>query len=392
MRMSEFERPENEPSFAAYNASMPADFTEEDLAFAAELHALFPPDEESLPPYYVQTLLDVNDQRFDPVVRGFEYKTSAHVFRRLKLRRRIFRAHLSPVNALSISIGDASLRRSALAMVCTFVMIMLLTVAFTGSSFASGMAILLRGEHKSGVYEINQFPKGIVHASYTNNQEPSLDTKQISLLTVQQQLHFPIYWPGYSLPQYTLQHINFYVGLNQEWADGPMLEFKYSLSSSPSLKEGDKDVWVREFKPRTDVLQLVGENASVPIETDAEGRALAIYVNGQWNSSAGNGPVWIYGGRSELIYQIDGIVFWIADNTHNNLGEKDLMQIAQGLTLCCVVQHVRVADNETPVIQRSSDNFGPFSTDVIIFTSNSNDGSGPYYMSVTSSQLPKNAY
>ena len=87
MRMSEFERQENEDgrelsSSSIHRPALPDDFTEEDASFAAELHALFSPEEENLPPYYVQTLLDVDDQRFEPVVRGFEYKTHARVFRR----------------------------------------------------------------------------------------------------------------------------------------------------------------------------------------------------------------------------------------------------------------------------------------------------------------------
>ena len=399
MRMSEFERPEDDkgrdiPFLSINRSAVPDDFTEEDLAFAAELHTLFSPEEENLPPYYVQTLLDVDDQRFEPAIRGFEYKASARVFRRLKLRRRLFRAHTSPLSALSVSIGDASIRRSALTMVGTFLLIMLLTVAFTGSSFASGVAILLRGTHGSGVYHVNQYPVGMVHPPHndaTNPFEPAV--KQVSLLTVQQQLYFPIYWPEYSLPDYALQHINFYMGLDQQWTDGPMLEFEYSPPLSVVSPRGRDNVWVREFKPKTDVLQLVGERASNPIEVDTSGRALAIYVDGQWDPTASGGPVWEYGGRSELIYQIDGIVFWIVGNQHYGVGEKELMQIAQGLTPCCVAQHVRVADDATPVTQRSEDFPGPFSADVIIiFSGDSNDGSGPYYISVGSSQPPKNAY
>jgi hypothetical protein len=371
---------------------MPDDFTEEDLAFATELHALFSPEHENLPPYYVQTLLDVDDQRFEPVARGFEYKTSARVFRHLKLRRRLFKAQTSPWHTLSVSMEDTSLRRSAVTMMCSFMLIMLLTLALTGSSFASGVAILLRGTHGSGVYA-NKYPVGMVHASPGRESEDTLPPpRQVSLLTVQQELHFPIYWPGYSLPGYSLQRLNLYVGLDQQWADGPMLEFEYSLPASLSLSGVRSDVWVREFKPRTNVLQLVGENASNPLEEDASGWARAIYVDGQWDADASDGPIWVYGGRSELIYQIDGVVFWIAGNQHDGIGEKELMQIAQGLTLCCVMQHVTIADEATPVTQKSEDLYGPFSADVILVPSDSSDGEGPYYVSVGSSQLPKNAY
>ena len=144
MSMSEFERQENTEGDESFPVAIrrlttpPNDFTEEDLAFARELNALFSLEEENLPPYYVQTLLDVDDQRFEPVPREFEHKTSARVFRRLKLRRRLFYTHVSPLHALSMGIRDTAMRRSLLATVGAFLLVMLLTVAFTGSSFATG--------------------------------------------------------------------------------------------------------------------------------------------------------------------------------------------------------------------------------------------------------------
>jgi hypothetical protein len=395
--MSEFERPENDKGkedcfFSAPTSAVPDDFTEEDLAFAGDLHAFFSPESENLPPYYVQTLLEVDDQRFEPVVRGFEYKTSARVFRRLKLRRRLFCPYTSPLNALSTSMGDASLRRSALAMLGTFALIMLLTVAFTGSSFASGVAILLRGTSGNGVYRTNNYPVGMVHSSHVDPSTPAaLSTKQISLFSVRQQLHFPVYWPEYSLPEYTLQHINLYVGLDQQWADGPMLEFEYSLSPAED-STGTGKIWVREFMPRTDVLQLVEEGASHSIDVDKSGRALAIYVDGQWKPDANGEPIWTYGGRSELIYQINGIVFWIAGSQSDGVAEKELMQIAQGLARYSIAPHMHWLD-ATPVTQMTRDSSGPFSTDVIIiFPGDSAGQDGPYYLDVTSHQPPKNTY
>src|SRR5437899_12537188 len=118
-------------------------------------------------------------------------------------------------------------------MVGSFMLIMLLTVAFTGSPFASGVAFLLHGTHSVGVYEVNKYPNGIVHPARKNTFQTSyLTNEQISLLTVQQELHFPIYWPGYIPPEYTLQRVNFYVGIDQQWADGPLLEFENRLSAS----------------------------------------------------------------------------------------------------------------------------------------------------------------
>src|SRR5581483_5380212 len=297
MSMSEFERQDNiddDESFpvAIRRSTTPADFTEEDLAFAEELNALFSPEEENLPPYYVQTLLDADDQRFEPVPREFEHRTSARVFRRLKLRRRLFYTHVSPLHALSMEIRDASMRRSLLAMVSTFALVMLLTVAFTGSSFATGVAILLRGTHASGVLLTDKYPVGLVQNAQYESQNDS-SPKSISLLAAQDQMLFSMYSPSYMLPPYSLSHINLYVGLDQQWADGPMLEFEYSLPPSNVAPKGMGEIWVREFQPRANVLQLVEKGASIPIKMDDSGRAYAIYVDGEWDLGTRGVPEWV---------------------------------------------------------------------------------------------------
>jgi hypothetical protein len=252
------------------------------------------------------------------------------------------------------------------------------------------VAILLRNTHGSGAYQIDKYPAGLVHTpSYSSSLEPG--TQQISLLSMQQQIHFPVYWPEYTLPGYALQHINFYVGLDQQWADGPILEFEYGLP--PSIASaGTGHVWVREFLPRTDVLQLVQEGAADSVEQE-DGGALAIYVNGQWAQDASGNSVWRYGGRSELIYQINGVIFWIVGDQQDGIGEKELMHVAAGLEPFPIKSLLRVPDDAAPITQTSKDAQGPFSTDVIIvFTSDSGDADGPYFVGVTTSQPPKNAH
>jgi len=87
MSMSEFEEQRDTeelklPSLSRRGATLPADFSEEDLAFVNELDILFELEEEQMPPYFVQTLLEPEDPRFLPVDQGFEQKTSARVFRK----------------------------------------------------------------------------------------------------------------------------------------------------------------------------------------------------------------------------------------------------------------------------------------------------------------------
>lgn len=217
--------------------------------------------------------------------------------------------------------------------------------------------------------------------------EPAI--RQISLLGARRQMHFTPYLPGYIPSAYSLSHINLYVGLDQQWADGPMLEFEYALPPSTYAPKGTGEIWVREFKPREDVLQLVKDGASVPIDMDNSGRALAIYVDGQWNPRGKNVPEWVYGERSELIYQQDGVIFWIVGDQRDGIGKQQLMGIAQGLVKCPFNQQFRVAGSSIPVIQMMEDIPGPFSSDVIVVASGDSTD-GPYFINVSAYQPSKN--
>src|SRR4051794_61633 len=112
MSMSGFEKqPNNEEDEDEFFSLLrqepyPEDFSEEDMVFTNDLHALFSPEDEELPPYYVQTLLTMDDQRFEPTGPGFEHKTSARVFRRLKLKRRLFYRQGTLANAFHDGLGD----------------------------------------------------------------------------------------------------------------------------------------------------------------------------------------------------------------------------------------------------------------------------------------------
>jgi hypothetical protein len=394
MSMNEFEKPdhgteEKFPFHSLQRYNCPYDFSEDDFAFAEELNALFPTEIEELPPYYVPTLLASDDQRFEPVGRGFEHRTSAHVFRRLKLRRHLFNAHAFPPSTLSLS--NTPTRRSLLALCMIFLCVMLLTVTFTGAAFASGAALLLHGTHGSGVEPVPHLPPLAMVRSPLDGKQSRFNTDQeVSLQAVQQQMHFPIYWPQDQPSSYALNQINLYTDVNQQWADGPMLEFEYELPVAVAPK-GTGEIWVREFKPKADVLQLVKEGASVPIQMDDNGRAWAIYVDGQWDMRGRNPPVWVYGQRSELVYQLNGVVFWIVGDQRDGIGEQQLVQIAQGLASGALNRQFRMMGDAISVQQLSQDVPGPFSNDIVaVFPEDG--GNGPYYMNVSSYKPPKNVH
>lgn len=309
-----------------HERAVPTDFSEEDLVFSEELNSLFSPEGEELPPYFVQTLLAPEDPRFYPVEASFERKTSERVFRRLKLRRRLFHTPRSLVGGFITGMNGIYARRSLLASVAALMLIMLFTVAFTAPSFALGMEILLYGSH-GGVLQVHHYPK--VVNTLKHNKAYKDGPQVVTLLEAQQELHFKIYWP-LSLPNnYALDAIYLYRAEDQAWADGPIVELVYNLTGVKS--KGTGQIIIREFVPSEDVLQVVQDRAVQPIQVGQDGQPRAIYVDGQWVPRGKFLNQWVYGGRSELIYQQDSVIFWIAGDQRDGIDAHALWNIAQSL-------------------------------------------------------------
>src|SRR5215831_3059874 len=75
MSMNEFEAQSHEEeqdsdTLLTHGQVLPQDFSEEDIAFAQELNSYFALDEEKVPPYFVQTLLEPDNPRFRVVEHG----------------------------------------------------------------------------------------------------------------------------------------------------------------------------------------------------------------------------------------------------------------------------------------------------------------------------------
>ena len=389
MSMSEFDRELNSkrdeifsPSF--HERAVPPDFGEEDLAFAEELNSLFSPEEEELPPYFVQTLLAPEDPRIYPVEAGFERKTSARVFRNLKLRRRLFHAPRSVVGGFITGMNGIYARRSLLASVAALMLIMLFTVAFTAPSFASGMAMLLGGS-RGGVLQVHRYPQ--VVNTLKHNIVKKAGPEQVTLLAAQQELHFKIYWPQ-SLPgNYSLDGIYLYQVADQPWADGPIVELVYGLTGVKS--KGTGQIVIREFLPSEDVLQVVQDRAVHPIQVGQDGQPRAIYVDGQWVTRSRSLQQWVYGGRSELIYQQDNVIFWIAADQRDGIDVKALWDIAQSFRPL-PFHRLMLFNGETADVTQVplSDARDAFTTDVLaIYPDGSPDG--VYFISESSYQSAK---
>src|SRR5207244_6051911 len=173
--------------------TLPSDLSMEDVAFAQELEGLFAIAEEETPPYFVQTLLEPEDSRFQVVEHGFEHKTSARVFRRLKLKRRLFSSRRSALREMGTKLP---LQRSFIAFIAACLLFMFITMAATATSFASGIEVLFAGPH-SGVVLWSHYPgerASKTHAKAPKVQAKQIDTapqaRRINLVEAQQQLHF----------------------------------------------------------------------------------------------------------------------------------------------------------------------------------------------------------
>ena len=389
MSMSEFERQLNneeddQVSLWAPGQVLPTDFSEEEIAFAQELDSFFAFDEEEIPPYFAQTLLEPDNPRFRVVEHGFEHKIRARVFRRLHLHH-----HLShPRPSFLAAMRNSAVRGPMVALIAACLLFMLFTMAFTHQSFVEGVTLLLHGA-RSGVYQVHNYPGGVAAPSYRKNHTLGRKDDQpnlISLSAAQQLLHFPMYWPQVTPNSYELDGINLYQQPAQTWADGPILELQYDYTP-PGAPHDTSEIAIREFKPNAAVLQVVEAGAAQTLQVDAQGRAEAIYVNGQWVSLNKFSHRWVYGGRSELIYQRDGVVFWIVSDQRDGVGKDILLQIAQSLQMIHINHLLHVGVELSNVTQLVGDSSELFAGDIIAVLPDDNLAS-PYVVLVAPDQPP----
>ncbi|GAC1628297.1 MAG: hypothetical protein NVS4B7_17440 [Ktedonobacteraceae bacterium] len=211
---------------------------------------------------------------------------------------------------------------------------------------------------------------------------------KLNLRDAVQQLHaWNIYWPGAVPSTYTLDDTYLYQEQQQNWVDGPFIELDYALNSVKP--HGTGLLAIREFKlkPNVKVLQVVKDGAEQSIEVDQNGQAQAIYVDGQWRMMHGekNAPVWVYGQRSELIYQKDGIVFWIVGDQRDGMDKDALLKIAKSLKAFHLRDmHPAIDASAGSIILLKGDVNGPFTGDVLAISPDNNSAST--YLSLGSTE------
>src|SRR5579884_3683352 len=123
---------------------------------------------------------------------------------------------------------------------------------------------------------------------------------------------------------------------------------------------------------RWNVFQVVERGATYPLNVDRMGQARAIYIDGQWVRRNRFSHVWVFGERSELIYQRDGIVFWIVGDQRDGITKDVLMNIATSLQTLNLDYALHVTENIYSVTQLNRDSTGLFTGDIIAISSNQN--------------------
>jgi hypothetical protein len=319
--MSEFERrlrgSENDLShipLSMQDQTIPDDFSEEDIEFAQDLGVLFSPNLEEMPPFFVQTLLQSEDLRFQPVEHGFEHKTSARVFRRLKLRRRLFLSTRSFTHLIPV-------QRSFVALAAAVLLFMVMTMVVTSNSFAAGMVYLFSGPH-SGVVQLHNYPTPRSYSAQAAEQK-EVNPPRLSLLEMQQNLNFQIQWPSYLPVHYDVDSVNIYKGSENVWTDGPIMQLICTFSLPGVLPHGSGKITVLELKPLGDgkVLQGIAINSSHQIKIGPNGEP-GLVVNGQWHDMNKTTHTWVDNGSVGLIYERNGVIFWIQGDQRDGI-DKD---------------------------------------------------------------------
>jgi len=192
-----------------------------------------------------------------------------------------------------------------------------------------------------------------------------------------------MYWPLVTPKNFDLDSINLFQNTKQIWADGPILELQYDYSSPGAQAHGSGEIAILEFKPNDSVLQIIG-GAPQTVLADAKGTPEAIYVDGQWVSLNRYSHRWVTGGRNELIYQRNGIVFWIVGDQRDGIGKDILLGMAQSLQKINAGRFMHEGVQMTAT-QLVNDSTGLFAGDIIAV--GSDDGlSGPYLIRLGSDQ------
>lgn len=386
MSMSEFEESQDadteQHQFSAGKSPFPADFSMDDVAFACELSSLFAPEQEEMPPLFVQTLLEADDSRYQPSDDDLELKIRARVFRRLKLKRRLFQEQRPPLRKVLTGFPSffSSLSRPLAMLAFSCLLIVCISMALAGPSFASGLNYLWTGTH-SGVLQVDAFPpifSSTKKPHTTKPQSSSTHTKgaerQLTIASAQAMLSFNMAVP-FALPENYTQHDYYLYDGDPNWANGPIMVLDYT-HALPGV--APSHITICEFKPQGDVLQVAQDNAAhqLRIEHGAANGSI-VYVEGQWSSLDNSAYTWNYSNRSQVIFELNGVEIWIVGDKRDGIGQDQLLQIAASLKAYNPAYTHGI--NQLDRVFQSDENTPDVFNGDVIYLDNPNNPEGPSF-------------
>jgi hypothetical protein len=318
--MSEFERARRDSAGTdSAQQRFPEDFSADEAVFASQLRDVYPLEQEIMPPHFIQTVME--DGWRNPTPDDFEQKLIDTVFQRLELPRPQGVPQTTPdartPSGLRRVFGRA-VRPVAVSLAAVVVM-MVFSVVLANPSFAAGVQYLLS---HTGARQVDHYPAN-VHAAI-----PMRFNKSASLNPT-----IPIYWLGPKAGRYAFQGAQALPA--ERWSNGPIIDVQYSI---PSDTPGTGLLDIREFQVASDlsaVLQTVQTGSAKWLLVNG---TPAVYVDGMWTNRAlrqqpmPDGPSWKFGGRSELMLEQDGIVFWIVGDQRDGANQEELVKLAGMLT------------------------------------------------------------
>ena len=320
--MSGFERSNNPDSHDAPGGSgrpWPDGFTLEDQQFAEELRAFFPIEDEELPPLYIQTLLDEEAQA--PLARSDVRRMMYTIRRRLDLPQKpLFTRQWSPTAwARDISaeeVGAAARRagRPVVTLLALLVVFMVGSMLLATPSFAQGLRLIF-GD--TGAQQVAHYPGNVVPEKHVDGAAAQSEA-------------MPVFWMSAISGDYLYQGMR---TLPQEqYSRGPILDLQYVLSQRTAQQTGSGILDIREFQiapSLSAVLQSVQVGSTSLVMVNGLN---AVYVDGMWVTTPGQRAIWQSGTRSMLIFERDGVIFWIVGDQRDGLGQAQLVQFASQMT------------------------------------------------------------
>lgn len=318
--MSRFERANGgSDAWTGDDHLFPDDFSTEEVEFASELRELFATEREDLPPLFTQTLL--GEPRLRVPDTGFERRLVRGVLRALNLPR-------APLfdrgTLLRSAMRDlfTQLSRPVAASFSALIVLMTLTVVLASPAFAAGVRLIFG---HAGALQVQSYP---THVSSSGSMAHVAQRPPNAIPPMQ------VEWLGQSIGQYHYSELS--MSSPQQWSDGPVVELRYTRSGKGG---GSGLLDVREFKPApglAHVLQVVADNSATPVSV---GGLPGVYVDGRW-SYIKQYKIWQWGIKSELIFERNGLIYWIVADQRDGMGQDQLTAAALQLSPVLIRQLV----------------------------------------------------